>query len=170
MIHFHPLKIKDVRRETAECVSVAFDIPDNLKEEFLHKHGQYLTIKANINGEEVRRSYSVCSSPLDNELRIAIKKVDDGIFSKYANENLKKGDVIEAMPPIGKFFTELNEAHKKSYVAFAACSGITPILSIIKTTLLTEPNSKFTLVFGNRNRQSIIFKEEIELLKNKYFQ
>jgi ring-1,2-phenylacetyl-CoA epoxidase subunit PaaE len=168
VIHFHPLIIKDVRRETAECVSVAFDIPDNLKEQYLHKHGQYVTIKANINGEEIRRSYSVCSSPLENELRIAIKKVDDGIFSKYANESLKKGDVLEAMPPIGKFYTELNKAHKKSYVAFAAGSGITPILSIIKTTLLSEPDSQFTLVFGNRNRQSIIFKEELEGLKNKF--
>jgi ring-1,2-phenylacetyl-CoA epoxidase subunit PaaE len=166
--HFHKLKIKEVRRETPECVSIAFDVPEELKEHFLYKQGQYLTIRTNINGEEIRRSYSVCSSPFDNELRIAVKKIDEGIFSGYANEQLKKGDEIEAMPPMGKFFTQLNEAHKKSYVAFAAGSGITPVLSIIKTTLYTEPNSQFTLVYGNRNRHSIIFKEDIEAIKNKF--
>lgn len=168
MIHFHPLKVKEVRRETPECVSIAFDIPEELKEAFLYKQGQSLTLRSNINGGEVRRSYSICSSPFDNELRIAVKKVDGGIFSAFANEKLKKGDVLEAMPPVGKFFTELSETHKKSYVAFAAGSGITPIMSIIKTTLLTEPQSQFTLVYGNRSRQSIIFKEEIEGLKNKF--
>lgn len=167
-LHFHPLQIKDIRRETPDCVSIAFEIPAELKESFIYKHGQYLTLRTNINGEEVRRSYSVCSSPLDNELRIAVKKVDDGMFSKYANEQLKKGDVLEAMPPIGKFFTELDEKQKKSYVGFAAGSGITPVLSIIKTTLLTEPDSQFTLVYGNRSRNSIIFKEELEALKNKF--
>lgn len=168
MIHFHPLKVKEVRRETPECVSIAFDIPEELKEAFLYKQGQSLTLRSNINGGEVRRSYSICSSPFDNELRIAVKKVDGGIFSAFANEKLKKGDVLEAMPPVGQFFTELSETHKKSYVAFAAGSGITPIMSIIKTTLLTEPQSQFTLVYGNRSRQSIIFKEEIEGLKNKF--
>ncbi len=167
-IHFHPLTIKDIKRETPECVSISFDVPENLKEEFIYKHGQTLTVRAKINGEEVRRSYSVCSSPLDNELRVAIKKVDQGVFSQYANEQLKKGDVLEAMPPTGRFFTDLQENNKKSYVAFAAGSGITPILSIIKTTLLTEPASQFTLVYGNRNRQSIIFKEELDALKNRF--
>lgn len=168
MIHFYKLKVKEVRRETPDCVSIAFEIPEELKENFLYSHGQYLTLRTYINGEEVRRSYSVCSSPLENELRVAVKKVEEGVFSRFANEQLKKGDIIEAMPPIGKFFTALDEAHKKSYVAFAAGSGITPILSIIKTTLLTEPNSQFTLVYGNRSRQTIIFKEEIEALKNKF--
>lgn len=168
MIHFYKLKVKEVRRETPDCVSIAFDIPEALRENFLYRHGQYLTLRTYIDGEEVRRSYSVCSSPLDDELRVAVKKVDDGVFSRYANEHLKKDDIIEAMPPIGKFFTELDEAHKKKYMAFAAGSGITPVLSIIKTTLLTEPNSSFTLVYGNRSRQTIIFKEEIEALKNKF--
>jgi len=167
-LHFHPLKVKDVRRETPECVSIAFDIPAELQEQFLYKHGQYLTLRIKIKGEDVRRSYSVCSSPLDKELRIAVKKFDEGLFSRYANEQLKKGDVVEAMPPIGKFFTELNEKNKKTYVGFAAGSGITPVLSIIKTTLLTEPQSQFTLVYGNRSRSSIIFKEELEALKNKF--
>ena len=167
-LHFHTLKVKEVKKETPECVSIAFEIPEELKEQFIYKHGQTLTVRALINGEEIRRSYSVCSSPLDNELRVAVKKVEQGIFSQYANEQLKKGDTLDAMPPTGRFFTELDETHKKSYVAFAAGSGITPILSIIKTTLLTEPGSQFTLVYGNRNRHSIIFKEELEALKNRF--
>ncbi|MDB5191714.1 MAG: paaK [Segetibacter sp.] len=167
-VHFHPLKVKEIRKETVDCVSISFDVPEDLKDHFVYKQGQYLTIRAKINGEEVRRSYSVCSSPLDDELRIAVKAVDNGSFSKYANEHLQKGETIEAMPPLGKFYTELHAEHKKRYVAFAAGSGITPILSIIKTTLLTEPNSEFTLIYGNRSRQTIIFKEELEALKNRF--
>ncbi|MEO8174416.1 MAG: 2Fe-2S iron-sulfur cluster-binding protein, partial [Sediminibacterium sp.] len=121
-----------------------------------------------INNEEVRRSYSVCSSPLDNELRVAVKKVEQGLFSTYANDQLKKGDTLDVMPPLGKFFTELHFEQAKQYTGFAAGSGITPLLSIIKTTLRAEPRSSFTLVYGNRNRHSIIFKEELEGLKNLY--
>lgn len=167
-LHFHTLLVKEVRRETKECVSVSFTVPKELTESFSYTQGQYLTIRAIINGEEVRRSYSICSSPLENELRIAIKKVTGGIFSAYANELLKKGDTLGVMPPIGKFFTELHPDQSKQYVGFAAGSGITPLLSIIKTTLQTELNSSFTLVYGNRNRNSIIFKEELEALKNLY--
>lgn len=167
-IHFHPLPVKDVRRETPECVSISFDVPEDLKEHYVYKQGQSLTVRTHINGQEVRRSYSVCSSPYDGELRIAVKHIDGGVFSNYANTQLQRGDVLEAMPPVGKFYTELDAAHKKSYVAIAAGSGITPILSIIKTTLLTEPDSAFTLVYGNRNRHSIIFKEELEALKNRF--
>ena len=167
-VHFHPLTIKEVRKETPDCVSIAFHIPEDLKELFLYKHGQYLTIRCLVNNEEIRRSYSVCSSPLDNELRIAVKKLEGGIFSAYAHHQLQKGDHIEAMPPMGKFFTELQETNKKNYVAFAAGSGITPVLSIIKTTLLTEPESQFTLVYGNRSRNMIIFREELEALKNRF--
>ncbi len=166
--HFHKLKIREVRRETAECVSIAFVIPEELQEQFTYKQGQYLTIRTYINGVEIRRSYSICSSPVYKELRIAVKKIDTGIFSCYANDQIKKGDEIEAMPPMGKFFTELSETNKKRYVAFAAGSGITPILSIIQTTLNIEPHSSFTLVYGNRSRQSIIFKEELEAVKNKF--
>jgi ring-1,2-phenylacetyl-CoA epoxidase subunit PaaE len=167
-LHFHPLTIKQVRKETPDCVSISFTVPDDLKNEFVYTQGQSLTIRLSINGEEVRRSYSICSSPVDGELRIAVKQIENGVFSQHANTRLQKGDVIEAMPPVGKFFTELHEQNKKSYVAFAAGSGITPILSIIKTTLLTEPNSEFTLVYGNRNRHTIIFKEELEALKNRF--
>lgn len=167
-VHFHPLTVKDIRRETAKCVSISFKIPEEHKSTFLYKHGQYLTIKSFINGQEVRRSYSICSSPLDDELRIAVKKVEAGVFSAYAHYQLQPGDVIEAMPPMGKFFTELHASNKKSYVAFAAGSGITPIISIIKTTLLTEPKSRFTLVYGNQSRHTIIFKEKLEALKNRF--
>ena len=167
-LHFHPLIVNQVRRETAECVSVAFSVPKELKEIFSFTQGQYVTIRTNIYEQEVRRSYSICSSPLENELRIAIKKVPNGVFSTYANEALKAGDIIDVMPPIGKFYTALHPDQSKQYVGFAAGSGITPILSIIKTTLETEINSGFTLVYGNRNRHSIIFKEALEALKNLY--
>lgn len=169
-IHFHPLTVREVRKETGDCVSIAFDIPAGLRETFAYKQGQYITLRAQVGGEELRRSYSVCSSPLDNELRVAVKKVENGAFSTYANEQLRKGDTLEVMPPMGKFFTELDPAQRKQYTGFAAGSGITPLLSIIKTTLRTEPLSSFTLVYGNRNRHSIIFKEELEALKNLYME
>src|SRR5215213_10042637 len=144
MIHFHPLTIKEVRQETDECVSLAFDIPNELKDIFRFQQGQSLTIRTQLHGEEVRRTYSLCSSPLDNEWRVAIKKVDGGLFSSFANTKLKKGDVLEVMPPVGKFFTTLHPTQKKNYVAVVAGSGITPVLSIINTTLRTEPDSTFT--------------------------
>ncbi len=167
-IHFHPLTVKEIRRETPECVSVVFEIPESLKTAFQFRQGQSLTLRAMIGGEEVRRTYSLCSSPLENEWRVAIKKVDGGVFSVFANEKLKKGDPLDVMEPVGRFYTELNPAQKKNYLAFAAGSGITPVLSILKTTLATEPGSRFTLVYGNRNRGSVIFFEELEALKNKY--
>ena len=168
MIHFHPLKVRKVQRETDDCVSITFDVPGELAELYQFRQGQSLTIKTMINGEEVRRTYSICSSPFDKMLRVAVKKVEGGIFSSFANEDLKQGDILEVMPPVGKFYTELKTTQKKNYIAFAAGSGITPVLSLIKTTLLTEPKSSFTLVFGNRNKNSIIFKEELEALKDKF--
>lgn len=169
-IHFHPLKIKEVRRETPECVSVLFEVPPQLKEFFLFKQGQSLTMRMYLNGEEIRRTYSICSSPIDEEWRVAIKKQEGGLFSSQAIEKLKAGDTLEVMEPVGKFYTELSPAHKKNYLAFAAGSGITPVLSIIKTTLRTETQSNFTLVYGNRTRSSIIFFEELEGLKNKFLE
>lgn len=169
-IHFSPLRIKEIRKETADCVSVVFDIPEALKSAFSFKQGQSLTLRTMINNEEIRRTYSICSSPLDNECRIAVKKVEGGLFSTFANEQLKKGDTLDVMQPVGKFYTELDPAQSKNYVAFAAGSGITPVLSLIKTTLATEPLSYFTLVYGNKNRGSIIFFEELEGLKNKYME
>lgn len=169
-IHFHTLTVKEVNKETADCVSVVFDVPDDLKKVFQFKQGQSLTMRTIIHGEEVRRTYSICSTPLENQWRVAIKKVDGGLFSSFANDELKKGDTLEVMPPVGKFYTELDPANKKNYLAIAAGSGITPVISIIKTTLQTEPLSTFTLVYGNRSRSSIIFFEELEAIKNKYLQ
>lgn len=167
-IHFHALKVKAVKKETADCVSVLFTVPENLKEEFSFTQGQSLTMRATIHGEEVRRTYSICSSPAEQQLKVAIKKVEGGLFSTYANDVLQPNDVLEVMPPIGRFYTTLDAANRKNYLAFASGSGITPILSIIKTTLATEPNSTFTLIYGNKTRSSIIFFEELEGLKNKY--
>lgn len=167
-IHFHKLAIREVRKETPDCVSVLFEVPEELKDTFSFRQGQSLTMKTLINNEEVRRTYSICSSPLDKTWRVAIKRVEGGLFSSLANEKLKAGDVIEVMPPVGKFYVDLDPANKKNYLAVAAGSGITPVISIIKTTLHTEPQSQFTLVYGNRTRGSIIFFEELEALKNKY--
>lgn len=168
MIHFHSLQIKELKKETEDCVSISFLVPEELKDTFEFKQGQNLTVRKELKGQEFRRNYSICSSPLDNELKVAIKKVDAGIFSTFANEELRAGDFLDVMPPTGEFYSELNPLQQKSYVAFAAGSGITPILSIIKTTLLTEPKSNVTLVYGNRNKTSIIFKEELEALKDKF--
>jgi len=149
-LHFHRLIIKEVRKETAECVSLLFEIPDSLQESFQFTQGQNLVLKTTIDGQELRRNYSICSSPLDHELRVAIKKIKGGVFSSFANEKLQAGHSLEVMPPTGKFYTPLNPAQQKNYLALAAGSGITPLLSIIKTTLATESNSSFTLVYGNR--------------------
>ena len=167
-VHFHKLKVKEIREETPDCVSIAFTIPEHLKNDFLFNQGQNITIKKEIDGEEIRRSYSICTAPFENELRIAVKKVDGGKFSNFANAVLKAGDELDILPPTGKFNTLLKSENVKQYLAFAAGSGITPVISIIKTTLQTEPASSFTLVFGNRGRSTIIFFEELEGLKNKY--
>src|SRR5438552_12068453 len=167
-IHFHPLRIQEVRKETADCISVLFEMPAGLNEEFAFRQGQSLTMRTFLNGEEVRRTYSICSSPLDNEWRVAIKKQEGGLFSNFANETLKPGDFLEVMEAVSKFYTELQTGNKKTYVAFAAGSGITPVISIIKTTLRIEPQSQFTLVYGNKYKNSIIFKEELEALKDKF--
>ncbi|MBA3704891.1 MAG: 2Fe-2S iron-sulfur cluster binding domain-containing protein [Bacteroidetes bacterium] len=165
MAKFHSLKIVDVIRETSDAVSVAFEVPADLKSEYKYKQGQYLTLKCIINGAELRRAYSICSSPLEeNQLRIAIKKVKDGRVSCYINDQLKAGDHIEVMVPMGNFFTEMNAENKKNYVLFAGGSGITPMLSILKTVLISEPKSTVTLFYGNNDESSIIFKKQIEFL------
>ncbi len=169
-IHFHSLTIKEINKETEDCVSVVFEIPEELKKDFNFKQGQSLTMRTVINDEEIRRTYSLCSSPFENEWKVAIKKVEGGLFSTFANTSLKKGDQLDVMQPVGKFYVDLKKGNKKNYLAFAAGSGITPVISIIKTTLLTEPDSSFTLVYGNKSRSSIIFFEELEGLKNKFLQ
>ncbi|MEL7220629.1 MAG: 1,2-phenylacetyl-CoA epoxidase subunit PaaE [Bacteroidota bacterium] len=168
MAQFHTLTVQDIRQETADCVSVAFAVPDELKETFAFTQGQYITLRTQLKGEEVRRSYSLCVSPLDGEWRVAIKTVPGGLFSTYANEQLQIGDQLEAMPPEGRFYTQLDPQQTRRYVAFAAGSGITPIISIIKTVLETEPLSHFTLFYGNQRTESIIFRELIEGLKNTH--
>jgi ring-1,2-phenylacetyl-CoA epoxidase subunit PaaE len=167
-IHFHRLRIKNITKETDNCIGIEFEVPAHLSNNFNFKQGQNLTLRTSINGDEIRRSYSLCSSPLENKLKVAVKKVEDGLFSNFANEKLKPGDLLDVMEPTGKFYVELDPGNKKNYLAFAAGSGITPVISIIKTTLQTEPGSTFTLVYGNRSRSSIIFFEELEGLKNKY--
>jgi ring-1,2-phenylacetyl-CoA epoxidase subunit PaaE len=169
-IHFHRLTVKEIKKETADCVSVLLAVPPELANDFKFSQGQSLTMRAILDGEEVRRTYSICSSPLENQLRVAIKQVEGGLFSGFANTSLKQGDTLEVMQPVGKFYTELDPAQQKQYVAIAAGSGITPVLSLIKTTLATEPKSSFTLIYGNKNRGSIIFFEELEALKNKYME
>ncbi|NVK03384.1 MAG: phenylacetate-CoA oxygenase/reductase subunit PaaK [Flavobacteriia bacterium] len=165
---FHKLTVSDVRRETADCVSVAFDLPEDLEGNYKFKPGQYLTLRTDIGGEDIRRSYSICSCPFDGELRVAIKRVEGGVFSTYANHDLKVGDVLDVMTPIGNFTTEFDEKNTKQYVAIAAGSGITPVMSLIKSAMIAEPNSKFTLIYGNRNSASVIFKDEIEDLKDAH--
>ena len=164
---FFPIKVSQINKTTEDCVVLTFDVTDELKNEFIYTQGQYLTLKANIKGEEIRRSYSLCSSPLDGCWKVAIKKIDEGRFSSYANDELKVGDTLEVMPPNGRFTRPIS-ATAKNYVAFAAGSGITPILSIIKTHLAKEPESTFTLFYINQSVQSMILREEVEALKNVY--
>jgi ring-1,2-phenylacetyl-CoA epoxidase subunit PaaE len=164
---FHKLKVKDIQKTTKNCSVVSFDIPDELKEEFKFQSGQYLTLRTNVNGEDLRRSYSLCSCPLDGQWQVAVKKIEDGRFSTFVNDQLKVGDELEVMAPNGRFYIEISDK-KKDYVAFAAGSGITPIHSIIKTHLSQEPESTFKLFYINQTIQSIILKEEIEALKNQF--
>ncbi len=165
---FHSLKVKEVIKETEDCVSIAFDVPTNLIDDYAYVSGQYLTLKTDIKGEDIRRSYSLCSAPFQNEWRVAVKQVEGGKFSTFANDIIKAGDELEVMTPTGNFKVEIDPKNKKSYALFAAGSGITPVLSILKTILREEPNSQVSLFYGNKNTGSIIFREEIEALKNRH--
>ena len=163
MARFHSLKVKDIKRETADAVSVAFDVPPQAQHEFQFKQGQYITLKLTVKGEEIRRSYSICSSPYgEKELRVAIKEVQDGRASTFINRSLKVGDVMEVMTPMGNFHSILSGNNKKQYVLFAGGSGVTPMMSIIKSVLYIEKQSKITLVYANRDEDSTIFKAELE--------
>jgi ring-1,2-phenylacetyl-CoA epoxidase subunit PaaE len=163
MAKFNPLKVKDIKRETADAVSVAFEVPPTLQIPYQYKQGQYITLKMTINGEELRRSYSICTSPYtEKELRVAIKEVKDGRASSYINRKLKVGDVIEVMTPMGNFHSVLSGNHKKNYVLFAGGSGITPMMSILKSILHIEKQSNVTLVYANRDEDAVIFKSELE--------
>ncbi|SIQ21266.1 ferredoxin--NADP reductase [Maribacter ulvicola] len=169
MTDFYQLKVLEVKKETADATSIAFDVPLALYKTFNYKPGQYLTLKFNIGGEEVRRSYSLCSSPaLEEPLRIGVKRVKDGLVSNYINDNIKVGDLVDVMLPNGRFFAELKKDNYKTYYLFAAGSGITPILSILKTVLLTEERSFVHMLYGNRSQDSILFNEELEKLQKEY--
>ena len=163
---FHPLTVAHIARETRDSVVLTLTVPDAARAAFRYTQGQYLTFRAMLDGIEERRSYSICSGVGDPHLRVGIKKVAGGLFSTYANEALKVGDTLDAMAPMGHFFVPLDPAARRHVVAFAAGSGITPILGILRTMLAAEPHSRFTLVYGNRASSSIMFRDEIEDLKS----
>jgi ring-1,2-phenylacetyl-CoA epoxidase subunit PaaE len=166
--HFHTLKVQDIRKETSDAVTVTFAVPSELKEDFAYQQGQYITLKFVLNGQEVRRAYSMCSSPLDPEIAVTVKKVKKGLVSSYINEELKVGDAVEVMQPDGRFFTELDGDQRKTYYLFGAGSGITPLMSILRTTLEEEPQSTVFLLYGNRSEESIIFKNQLDALAKRY--
>jgi ring-1,2-phenylacetyl-CoA epoxidase subunit PaaE len=172
-LHFHPLRVREVKADTDEAVIVSFEVPAELAETFRFTQGQYLTLRHQVGGQDLRRSYSICAGVDDGELRVGVRKVDGGVFSSWVHEDLKAGDEIQVFPPQGRFFSPENSAPldagaRRHYVGIAAGSGITPILSIMKTVLAREPQSRFTLIYGNRRQASTMFKEEIEDLKNRY--
>jgi ring-1,2-phenylacetyl-CoA epoxidase subunit PaaE len=169
MAKFHNIKVKDLYKETDDCSVITFDVPEDLYNVFNFSQGQHLTLKAIINGEDTRRSYSLCSSPLDKEWKVAVKKIHGGKFSTFVNDTLKSGDILEIMEPSGTFGVDIDDSKRKNYLVFAAGSGITPILSMMKTHLALESESTFKLFYLNKNAKSIIFKEEIEQLRNQYF-
>ena len=163
---FYKLTIKQLIKETTDAVSILFDVPSELKENFSFKAGQYITLKKEINGQEIRRAYSICTSPKSDELKVAVKAVKDGLFSVFATSKLQEGDVLEVHPPEGKFI--LSPQSNKNYIAFVAGSGITPVLSMIKTVLEEESTSTFTLIYGNKSVADTIFYTELNELKNTY--
>lgn len=170
MTKFYPVTVADVRRETRDAIVLTLDVPDEHKDAFRFSPGQYLTLRATIDGDEVRRSYSICATPMEGRLRVGIKRIAGGAFSSWASDQLAPGHVIEAMPPMGNFSVPLDGARKRHFVGFAAGSGITPLLSIVKTVLVAEPQSSFTLFYGNRASSSIMFREELEDLKNEHLE
>lgn len=165
---FHSLRVRAIEPDTAEAVIVSFDVPAELREVFGFTQGQYLTLRTEIHGADLRRSYSICAGVDDDVLRVGVRKVKAGVFSNWINAALKPGDTIQVMPPQGRFFVPLAPDARRHHVGIAGGSGITPILSIMKTVLAREPHSRFTLIYGNRQLQSTMFKEEIEDLKNRY--
>lgn len=164
---FHKLTVKEVKKETKNAVSVVFNIPENLKDEFNFISGQYITLQVELDGKKIRRAYSICSSEKSKELRVAIKAVEKGSFSVYANTKLKVGELMEVAGPEGRFVLNTSNSNNKKYIAFAAGSGITPIMSMIKSVIETEPNSKFILVYGNKSSEETIFKNELDQLANE---
>ena len=165
---FHPLRVAAVRPETDDAVSITFDVPDDLAAEYRYLPGQHVTLRAMIDGEDVRRSYSICANANDGALRVGVKRLPGGVFSTYATTALQVGDTLEVMPPVGEFTISPDPANAKHYGAVAAGSGITPVLALVATVLESEPRSRFTLLFGNRAARSIMFLEELEGLKDRH--
>lgn len=168
MSYFHSLKVSSIKKETTEAVIIEFDVPKELQKDYFFNPGQHLTLKTDIDGAEVRRSYSICAAPFENKLKVAVKKLEGGLFSNFANSVLKKGHNLDVMTPMGKFSPKISRDKKEHYLLVAAGSGITPIISIMKTLLKEHPNCMISLIFGNRSTKSVMFKEEIEDLKNMY--
>lgn len=165
---FYPLRVAEVRRETSDSVSVRFDVPPELADTFAFKAGQHLTLRRVFDGEEIRRNYSLCTAPHENELKISVKTIGTGVFSRWANAELKAGDIIDVMAPHGSFTWNFGGDAPRAYAAFAGGSGITPILSLMKTALHLEPNARFTLCYGNRTSAGVMFLEELAALKDRY--
>ena len=167
-LHFHPLRVRALQRDTDDAVIVSFDTPAELAETFRFDHGQYLTLRCDVDGQDLRRSYSICAGVDDGELRVGVRRVPGGVFSAWVHERLRPGDTLQVIPPQGHFTLPLDASAQRHYLGIAGGSGITPILSIMKTVLAREPGSRFTLIYGNRSQQSTMFKEELEDLKNRY--
>jgi len=167
---FHPLTIAAVERLTKDAVAVTFDVPEQLKKEYQYIQGQHLTLKADIDGQDIRRSYSICCGVDQQKLQVGIKRIEDGIFSNYANNELKVGMTLEVMPPQGHFYTELDENNAKHYLFVAVGSGITPNLAHIESILVAEPNSRVTLIYGNRSTPLMMFREKLSFIKNENMQ
>ena len=170
MNQFYSLTVASVAKNTRDAVVVTFDVPSDLHDKFSFRPGQYLTLRTQLDGDELRRSYSICAAPGDRQLRVAIKRLNDGAFSSWANEHLVAGQTLDVMSPDGHFTIDFSPDQARNYVAFAVGSGITPILSLVKTALEIEPGSTFTLFFGNRASSAVLFREEIEDIKNRYMQ
>lgn len=167
-MHFHPLTIANIAPETGDTVTIEFQIPDDLREAFAYTQGQHVTIRQEIGGQEIRRSYSMSSSPLEARFAVTVKKVEGGRMSCFLHDSVKRGDTLEVAPPDGRFFVKLDPDKRRTYYIFGAGSGITPLLSILKTTLEAEPMSAIFLLYGSRDEENIIFRDELERLSERY--
>lgn len=167
-VHFHLLKVAQVVPETAEANSIRFEIPPELRETFAFKAGQHLTLRATIDGEEVRRNYSLCTAPAEGDWMVTVKRIGGGVFSNWVGDELKAGDTVEVMAPHGSFTTEFDPANRRHLVGIAGGSGITPVMSLVRTLLREEPQGRFTLLYGNRDSSSVIFLEALAALKDRY--
>lgn len=166
--HFHTLRVAEIVPETNEANSIRFEIPAELRDKFAFRAGQHLTLRATIDGEEVRRNYSLCTAPDEQDWMVTVKRIAGGLFSNWVGDNLKAGDVIDVMPPHGSFTTDFTSSRKRHLIGIAGGSGITPVMSLIKSALRYEPESRFTLLYGNRDSSSVIFLDALAALKDKY--